>query len=428
MANATDIFIQMSEKKNAAISSASSVTTTTNDNDENSITTTTDNNLNNESIDNKFGRTDSYTDHGLVSSSSRSKYYKPPPTTQKKNPNNSNNNNNIDSSGSSSTAISNNAAATTTTSNTNTLLLVRPNEIPVYLQRSSFQMDDILNCFRDVEPARFNFPKPLLLADDLSDDAWAALQLRVDHVARNILDINRYYAGATCVSVLITIVFYAIRPGYDRRSIHATDGKQYTDDDEIYDDYVQDDLWEANHSLDDVVVAELNYLNSGPNLDRSMWIWRSGLVVSVILLFSSVIFIVILMERRNQKIDEEICKAIEEIRPRFSDEGIGVDYRTRCFHPGAILAMRQYVKPTRVVVFYYLDQKHIVDERGTTRRGDCVVGAAGGGDRRITTKSTKRTRSFFSEDYQRQYFPPIPKKSTVESDNINSQYSSFSIL
>lgn len=415
MANATDIFIQMSEKKNA-LTTASSVTTTNDNDDENNSITTTANNLK-ESIHNNFGRTDSYTDHGLVLSSRRSQYT--PHFNQKKK--NSNTSNNNDSSGcsNSSSAISN--AATLTSSN-NVLLLVRPNEIPVYLQRSSFQIDDVLNCFRDVEPARFNFPKPILLADDLSDDAWAALQLRVDHVARNILDINRYYAGAACVSVLIYIVFASIRPGYDRRSIHATDGNQFTDDDEIYDDYVQDDLWEANHSLDDVVVAELNYLNSGSNLDVSMWIWRTGLVVSVILLFSSVIFIVILMERRNQKIDEDICMAIEEIRPRFSVEGIGVDYRTRCFHPGAILAMRQYVKPTRVVVFYYLDHKQIDDdERGSRRRGDGDVG----GDRRITTK---RTRSFFSEDYQRQYFPPIPKKSTVESDNINSTHSSFSIL
>lgn len=412
MANATDIFIQMSEKKNAIIS------TTTNDNDdENGITATTAK-LNNESIVH-FGRTDSYTDHGLaVSGSSRSKYNK----HQTRNYNN----------GTSCSANSNAARNAAGKNNFNggggggNLLLVRPDEIPVYLQRSSFRIDDVLNCFRDVEPARFNVAKPTSLADDLSDDAWAALQLRVDHVARNILDIHRYYAGAACVSVLITIVFYAIRPGYDRRSIHADrDGKRYTDDDEIYDDYVQDDLWEANHSLDDVVVAELDYLNSGPDLDRSLWIWRSGLVASVMLLFGYVIFIVILMERRNRKIDEEICKSIEEIRPRFSDEGIGVDYRTRCFHPGAILAMRQYVKPTRVVVFYYLDQKQIDDERGT-RRGD--FGGDGGGDRRITTKSTKRTRSFFSEDYQRQYFPPIPKKLTVESDSVNSQCSSFSIV
>jgi hypothetical protein len=420
MANATDIFIQMSEKKNAIIS------TTTNDNDENGITTTAK--LNDESIVH-FGRTDSYTDHGLaVSSSSRSKYNKPPPNQTMY----SNNNNNGSTSYSASGSHGKNNFNSISGGGGGNLLLVRPNEIPVYLQRSSFQIDDVLNCFRDVEPARFNVAKPTSLAENLSDDAWAALQLRVDHVAKNILDIYRYYAGAACVSVLITIVFYAIRPGYDRRSIHADhDGKRYTDDDEIYDDYVQDDLWEANHSLDDVVVAELDYLNSGPGLDRSMWIWRSGLVASVVLLFGYVIFIVILMERRNQKIDEEICKSIEEIRPRFSDEGIGVDYRTRCFHPGAILAMRQYVKPTRVVVFYYLDQKRIDDERGT-RRGDFGGGdgdvGAGDVDRRITAKSTKRTRSFFSEDYQRQYFPPIPKKLTVESDSINSQCSSFSIV
>ena len=96
--------------------------------------------------------------------------------------------------------------------------LVRPNEIAVYIQRPSLRLDDVLTFLTDVEPSvRFNFPKPPGLDRHLSDDAWAALQLRVDPAARNILDPHRYYAAAACVSVLITIVFYAIRPGYSCR-------------------------------------------------------------------------------------------------------------------------------------------------------------------------------------------------------------------
>ena len=137
MANATDIFIQMSEKKNAIIS------TTTNDNDENGIATTAK--LNDESIVH-FGRTDSYTDHGLaVSSSSKSKYNKPPPNQTRY----SNNNNNGSTSYSASGSHGKNNSNSSSGGGGGNLLLVRPNEIPVYLQRSSFQIDDVLNCFRD---------------------------------------------------------------------------------------------------------------------------------------------------------------------------------------------------------------------------------------------------------------------------------------
>jgi hypothetical protein len=295
--------------------------------------------------------------------------------------------------------------------------LVRPNEIAVYIQRPSLRFDDVLYFLTNVEPARFNFPKPPGLA--LSDDAWAALQLRVDHAARNILDPHRYYAAAACVSVLITIVFYAIRPGYDRRSIHASDGRggggedggaggMAEEDDEIYDDYIQDDLWERNHSLDDVVVAELNYLNA--NLDRPMLVWRIGLFVSVLLLFGSVLFIVVLAERRNAGIDAEIIRAVEETRPRIADEGIGVEYRTRSSHPGAPLffCLGRYIRPTRVVVFYYLDGGGAAGRRRQHRAGGS--GGDDGGHR------TRRARSFFSDDYQRRYFPPIHPAKSADGD------------
>ncbi|KAL7542142.1 hypothetical protein ACHAXR_011566 [Thalassiosira sp. AJA248-18] len=279
--------------------------------------------------------------------------------------------------------------------------LVQSNEIAVYIQRSSFQFDDIIYFLTNIEPARFNFPKPPSLR--LSDDAWAALQLRVDHVARNILDPHRYYAAAAGVGCLITIVFYAIRPGYDRKRIHATvndEDKSHVDD-EIYDDYIQDDLWERNHSMDDVVVAELNYLNA--ELDKSMWIWRMGLIVSLVVLFGSVIFIAVLMERRNQIIDNHIRQAIEEIRPRVEDEGIAVEYRTRSSQPGMLFCLGKYIRPTRVVVFQYLDSPTPRSLEGGAHR----------------TKG-----SFFSEDYQRRYFPPT--RSTTDDFTVAS--STFSII
>lgn len=265
-------------------------------------------------------------------------------------------------------------------------VLVRPKEIAVYIQKSSIQFDDVIYFLTNVEPARFNFPKPPNLR--LSDDAWAALQLRVDLVARNILDPHRYCAASTVVAFLIAIVFLSIRPGYDRQRIHATDngaGDDAPDDDEMYDDYIQDDLWERNHSMDDVVAAELEYLNS--QLDRSMWIWRMGLIVSLVVLFGSVIFIAVLMERRNVRIDEQIRKAIEEIRPRVEGEGIAVEYRTRTSQHGMFTFIGKYLRPTRVVVFSYLDRSSPMVVEGKVHKA-------------------KKTSSFFSDDYQRRYFPP----------------------
>lgn len=288
----------------------------------------------------------------------------------------------------------------TTRGSSNRRSLVQPNEIPVYIQRSRFQFDDIIYFLTNVEPARFNFPKPTNLR--LSDDAWAALQLRVDHMARDILDPHRYYGAAFCVSILIIIVFYAIRPGYDRQRIHAMTDEKNIQDDDKYDDYIQDDLWETDHSMDDVVAAELTYLNS--QLDNSLWIWRVGLIVSLLVLFGSVIFIVVLMERRNVVIDQHIKQAIEEIRPRVEDEGIAVDYRTRSSHPGMLLCLGKYIRPTRVVVFSYLDSPS--------------PQSVGGGN-----SSRTKNRSFFSDDYQRRYFPPprsvVDDVSTVASSSFS---------
>lgn len=247
-------------------------------------------------------------------------------------------------------------------------------------------------------------------------------------MARDILDPHRYYAAALGVGLLMTIVFYAVRPGFDRSTIHANTPKNNRngndgvannniDDDELYDDYIQDDLWERNHSLDDVVLAELNYLNS--NLDTSLLLWRISLILSLFTLFGCVIFLVVLMERRNCVIDGKISVAIDEIRSRFEDEGIGVEYRTCSSHPksnglfGKLCFWGKYIRPTRVVVFYYLDDiatttsTHVLQGMQTSSIGG-VVGSDDGtfGERSLPQHRTKKTSFFFSEDYQRKYFPP----------------------
>ena len=287
--------------------------------------------------------------------------------------------------------------------------LVEENEIAVYIQQT-FQYEDLIYFLTNTEPARFNFPKPPNLP--LSDDTWAALKLRVDHLARNILDPQRYYAMAICVSILTIIVFYAIRPDYNRKKrihqqINEEERPEGVDDDEWYDDYIADDEYEKYHSVDDVVLAELEYLNT--QLDHSLWIWRIGLAISLIILFGSVIFIAVLMERKNSTLDDHIQRAVEEIKPRVENEGLTVEYRTKSSHHptvGMLLFFGKYIRPTRVVVFSYLDSPSPKTRHPTP----------------------KSTGSFFSEDYQRRYFPPNQVRSIDEFSSSVAGTSSFGIL
>ena len=265
-------------------------------------------------------------------------------------------------------------------------------EIPMYIQRSSLQFDDIINFFTNVEAVRFNYSKPSAL--NISDDCWAAIKLRVDPLARLILNPQRYFAASAGVAFLILVVFYAVKPKYDRKRIHAEDRPQ-TDDDQ-YDDYIFDDLYLRDHSTDDVVAAKLNYLNEALEEGPEVLVWRTGLIVSLAILFGAVIFIAVQMEKRNQEVDKHIRQAIDEIRPRIeTEEGVGIEYRTKT-GGGICGSWSKNMCPARVVVF----------RRLTTSDGRCV--------------SPRRRRSFFSEDYQRTYFPPV---SPVPSPPQSSQSS-----
>ena len=267
--------------------------------------------------------------------------------------------------------------------------LVEASEIPVYIQRPHFSIEDMKKVFDEVETT-FNFPKPSNLR--LSDDAWAAIKLRVDPLARNILDPHRYASASYVVAILITIVFFAIRPGYNQKTIHQTlnDDEVVDSDDEIFDDYFHDDEYERIHSMDDVVAAQLAYLNS--ELGRKMLIWQFGLIFSLFILFSCVIRIIVLMERRNVAIDSQITTAIEEIQDRVREEGIDVEYRKKSYRQSLFFCcflFGRYIRPTRVVVFTELDSPS-------------------------PPNSTKRA-NFFSDDYQRKYFPPSRIRSDANS-------------
>lgn len=279
--------------------------------------------------------------------------------------------------------------------------LVQANEIPVYIQRPHFSLEDLKRFFDEVETT-FNFPKPDNLR--LSDDAWAAIKLRVDPLARNILDPHRYTSAAYGVAVLIIIVFFAIRPGYDRKRIHQTlnDDEIVDVDDAMFDDYIHDDEYERIHSMDDVVAAELAYLNSA--LGRQMMIWQIGLISALTILFLCVLFIAVLMERRNVVIDSQITATIEEVKERVNEEGFDVEYRRKGSGQGLFFCcflFGKYIRPTRVVVFKELD--------------------------RPTPPNSAKKANFFSDDYQHKHFPPSRHRSTADSvqESVAGSYSIF---
>ena len=215
------------------------------------------------------------------------------------------------------------------------------------------------------------------------------------------------------MACFIGVVFYAVRPGYYRKRIQMRIGDDdrsnnyyvVDDDDEVmYDDYFQDDEYERKHALDDVVLAEYEYLNTA--IEKKIWTWRITLGLTLVILFGSVLFIAVLMERRNAMIDDSICLAIEEIRPRIEGEGIGVEYRTRS-RGSSILG--KYVRPTRVVVFRYLDS------------GSQVAKGA-------SVSSEGRTkRSFFSDDYQQEFFASKSRRSQNSALEIETS-SNFSLI
>ena len=128
------------------------------------------------------------------------------------------------------------------------------------------------------------------------------------------------------------------------------------------------------------------------------------------MLSGAVISIAVLMERKNSALDHHIHQAVEEIRQRFEDEGIAVEYRTRWTHqPGMFVLFRKYIRPTRVVIFKYVDKSSSarVLEGGNSSRA-------------------KKTGSFFSEGYQKRYFPPNVGRS--RDDEFTMASGSFSII
>ena len=63
-----------------------------------------------------------------------------------------------------------------------------------------------------IETATFDEPKPYSL--QVSDDTWASLRLRVDPLAKAILEPHRFYIMAALLCLLLCAELAAIRPDF----------------------------------------------------------------------------------------------------------------------------------------------------------------------------------------------------------------------
>ena len=214
------------------------------------------------------------------------------------------------------------------------MYLTEPDEIAIYVQQEDWYKFAGIGIF--LEPARFVEPKPYALSDVL-DDTWAALILRVDPLARKILDPRRSYAGAFILLIIISTVFSSIRP-----TVRMTDLSSY--DDNINDDfymYIADDDFDQ----DDVFMAEMDYRKV--ELESEIKMWGIGYAITIFILFLSTGALAFLMEQRNIRYDLKIQDVCNEIGARFESAGITIEYRTH----HELQHCRKYFVQERAIVF-----------------------------------------------------------------------------
>mmetsp|Transcript_11102 Transcript_11102/g.14517 ORF Transcript_11102/g.14517 Transcript_11102/m.14517 type:complete len:277 (+) Transcript_11102:381-1211(+) len=201
--------------------------------------------------------------------------------------------------------------------------VVHSDEIGIHIQKIEYFANPLMSNLR------FNEPKPHAL-NSLADDAWAGLQLRIDPLAQKITLPSRSMYGLAFLTLTSGAVLVNI--------LRAKPAKDYEDDD-----------------LDE-------YLGSGPSADRyreeeaaqaeDPSLFPIILVVLPVFLGLTALTVAatVQMSRANERIDESIHMALNEIQPRLAFQGFAVEYRTQ--HTG--LCQSCGTTPERVIVFRQL--------------------------------------------------------------------------
>jgi len=202
--------------------------------------------------------------------------------------------------------------------------VVHADEIGIHIQKIEYFSNPLIGSLR------FNVSKPFAL-NSLPDDAWAALQLRIDPLAQRLTLPSRALYGLGILTLMSGAVLINV--------IYPSEVQEYEDDD-----------------LDE-------YLGSGASADRKreeekeMQGEEKHIIPLVLITLPLFICLnvatataAINMSRTNERVDEQIHVALDEIAPRLAFQGFSVEYRTQ--HTSFCQAVG--TTPERVIVFRQL--------------------------------------------------------------------------
>lgn len=253
--------------------------------------------------------------------------------------------------------------------------LVLPGEIPVYLQPMSG--GDTANgaaaycccCEMLQEPAHFNWNKPMKLSSRVSDDHWASLKLRVDPLARKILDPTRSLLVAAFLIFLMWQVFRAIKPNphalyleyyynsnndaaaffdiiqdddnvrrYNNRLLAGAENNNNNNNNYGGQQHQQDQDEQQQQQREEEHQQQLQnykqqqfeiYLMRKEQMEHALVYWNLGFFSFVFGLMIVTGYLSKSMMDNNACVDELITNILKEIRQRFQlDCGLDISYRT----------------------------------------------------------------------------------------------------
>jgi hypothetical protein len=241
--------------------------------------------------------------------------------------------------------------------------------IQAHLQERGFNFEDFTSAFKELlknsntvvtETARFDGKKPANL--EVSDDTWASLTLRVDPLARAVLDPHNLYLGSALLVTLISLVFVAVKPAPQA----LNDIDDFNADDDFNDKYNGvDDYWKYHD------VESNAYSYEARELARQTILWIVLFAFTISAAVGTTAVVAYMLESRNSRVDVFIYEICDEVAERFEQEGYEIEYKSRIVDEGAA----GHFMPERAIVFLELDD----DELGRRTQNSGYAPPSNGG-------------------------------------------------
>ena len=266
--------------------------------------------------------------------------------------------------------------------------VVKYGETPAFLQRRGLNISAFSSFLYAMvsgnagtmisDSAKFDEPQP----DDLrvSDDSWASLKLRVDPLARAVLDPHNLYLAGSGLILLLTLVYRAVRPSFDYNN---GDDDDYYIDDDFNDRYNKDDdFWKQKN----VANNQWRYENALLAREQLMWTIGFTIVISAVIVIAGLC--AYMMEARNSRVDAFIQEVIGEVTDRFQQEGYAIEYKSASYYHGPLIG---HFFPERVIVFHELTDEEMAERK---KGGGYMPPTEGGSAQRPLRKKKKKESSF----------------------------------